>query len=100
MKNLRIALDRVKLRTMDDHMRGIFLLNEISFGLVTWLLVHLIAYLNLSCILDKMHFKWLFIGISWNISVWTGVSESVAGDVLLMNKIDEHWKVPTDAIWR
>lgn len=30
----------------------------------------------------------------------TGVTESVAGDVLLMNKIDEQWKNPTDAIWR
>nr|XP_022298299.1 VWFA and cache domain-containing protein 1-like isoform X1 [Crassostrea virginica]XP_022298300.1 VWFA and cache domain-containing protein 1-like isoform X1 [Crassostrea virginica] len=29
-----------------------------------------------------------------------GVTESVAGDVLLMNKIDEQWKNPTDAIWR
>ncbi|XP_056001884.1 uncharacterized protein LOC125654160 [Ostrea edulis] len=29
-----------------------------------------------------------------------GVTESVAGDVLLMNKIDDHWKIPTDAIWR
>ncbi|XP_061187120.1 uncharacterized protein LOC133195283 [Saccostrea echinata] len=29
-----------------------------------------------------------------------GVTESVAGDVLLMNKIDQHWKIPTDAIWR
>lgn len=61
---------------------------------------------NLSHIKFFLHiFLWqnvllMVLGISWNISVWTGVSESVAGDVLLMNKIDEHWKVPTDAIWR
>lgn len=38
--------------------------------------------------------------IWWNIFVWIGVSEFVAGDVLLMNKIDEYWKVFIDVIWR
>lgn len=35
-----------------------------------------------------------------NIFVWIGVSEFVVGDVLLMNKIDEYWKVFIDVIWR
>lgn len=38
--------------------------------------------------------------IWWNIFVWIGVSEFVVGDVLLMNKIDEYWKVFIDVIWR
>lgn len=55
-----------------------------------------LAYMMINFHISHRFFRWMNVK-SFSL---TGVTESVAGDVLLMNKIDEQWKNPTDAIWR